>query len=243
MMSKSRIFLFDVDGTLTPPRQKMTQKFEKLFGRFVDTQEVFLVSGSDIEKIRQQVPAHILSKCSGIFGSSGNEYVGKDGESYKNSFKPPTSLISDLENYLNSSLYKTRTGKHIEYRPGMINFSIVGRNATLEQRSEYNKWDSSNNERGAIAKDIQNKYPGIDVKVGGQISVDIYPRGLDKAQSVEYVRDMYGDCSIVFFGDRTDKDGNDYSVTQVVKEGDVIHPVESDEDTYLILESYMGQDL
>ena len=84
---------------------------------------------------------------------------------------------------------------------------------------------------------------GIDVKVGGQISIDIYPRGLDKAQSVEYVRDMYGDCSIVFFGDRTDKDGNDYSVTQVVKEGDVIHPVESDEDTYLILESYMGQDL
>ena len=60
-MSKSKIFMFDVDGT-TPPRQKMTSKFENLFEKFVDQERVFLVSGSDIAKIRQQVPATVLSK-------------------------------------------------------------------------------------------------------------------------------------------------------------------------------------
>ena len=113
-MSKSKIFMFDVDGTLTPPRQKMTSKFENLFVKFVDQERVFLVSGSDIAKIRQQVPATVLSKCAGVFGSSGNEYIGSEGDSYTNTFNPPKSLIADLEKYLEASPYKVRTGKHIE---------------------------------------------------------------------------------------------------------------------------------
>jgi phosphomannomutase len=238
-MPGEKIFMFDVDGTLTPPRQKMTPKFRALFEEFVNQEKVFLVSGSDIAKIKQQVPATVLSKCVGVFGSSGNEYVGSNGDSYINAFDPPPSLISDLESHLDTSPYELRTGNHIEYRPGMINFSVVGRDATSDQRSKYNAWDSKNAERRFLAREILNKYPAIDVKIGGQISIDIYPRGLDKAQSIEHVRSMYDSCSIVFFGDRTDEDGNDYSVTLVMDEGDVVHAVESEEDTYLILENYI----
>lgn len=242
-MSKNKIFMFDVDGTLTPPRQPMTLKFANLFEKFAARRRVFLVSGSDIEKIKQQIPPGILEKCDGVFGSSGNEYIGKDGNSYINTFKPPSSLVADLENYLEHSPYGERTGKHIEYRPGMINFSVVGRNATQKQRLEYNAWDSKENERRFLTKRILKKYPAIDAKIGGQISIDIYPRGLDKAQSVEHVRATCDDCSIVFFGDRTDEEGNDYSVTLVMNEGDVVHAVENDEDTYLILEDYIKQGL
>jgi len=31
ILPKNKIFLFDVDGTLTAPRQKMTPEFKKLF--------------------------------------------------------------------------------------------------------------------------------------------------------------------------------------------------------------------
>ena len=51
-MSKNKIFMFDVDGTLTPPRQPMTLKFANLFEKFAARRRVFLVSGSDIEKIK-----------------------------------------------------------------------------------------------------------------------------------------------------------------------------------------------
>ena len=72
-MESGDIFVFDVDGTLTPARQPMDKAFEEVFAKLVETEDVYLVSGSDIAKIRQQVPEHILAKCKGVFGSSGND--------------------------------------------------------------------------------------------------------------------------------------------------------------------------
>ena len=49
------IFLFDIDGTLTPPRKKIEKEFELFFGQWVGDQKsklnkVFLVTGSDRKK-------------------------------------------------------------------------------------------------------------------------------------------------------------------------------------------------
>ena len=33
-MNKDKIFIFDVDGTLTPSRLPMTEKFQKYFGEW-----------------------------------------------------------------------------------------------------------------------------------------------------------------------------------------------------------------
>ena len=35
------IFLFDVDGTLTPPRQSMTDEMTTVFRELVETEKVF----------------------------------------------------------------------------------------------------------------------------------------------------------------------------------------------------------
>ena len=57
----SNVFLFDVDGTLTLPRQRMTNDFADIFRTLVRSQPVYLVSGSDLEKLKEQVPADILA--------------------------------------------------------------------------------------------------------------------------------------------------------------------------------------
>ena len=62
MTEESKIYLFDVDGTLTPPRQKMTEDFYQFFDRWVCDKVVYLVSGSDYKKIQEQVPENILKK-------------------------------------------------------------------------------------------------------------------------------------------------------------------------------------
>jgi phosphomannomutase len=218
-----RIFLFDVDGTLTPPRTPMTPEFASLFRGFVKTNYVYLVSGSDIAKIREQIPEDILRECKGIFGSSANEFWIDDKKQYENVFVPSQEIVTELERLLLESNYKGRTSNHIEYRPGMINFSILGRSANKEQRHDYASWDK-----------------GIDVKVGGEISIDIYPWGLDKSQAVEFIRETHPTDTIAFFGDRTDEDGNDYSVVKVMDENDIVHAVENYEDTYNILREYTG---
>lgn len=234
------LFLFDVDGTLTSPRKKMTTKFAKLFDLLVNKEEVYLVSGSDIGKIREQVPRDILNRCGGIFASSANEFWICDNMQYENTYVPSVTVLKFLADSLELSEYKTKTGKHIEHRPGMINFSTVGRRATDEQREEYNKWDKRNGERKNIATSLVEKHPELDAKVGGEISIDIYPTGLDKSQAVHYLRAEFGACQIVFFGDRTDKEGNDYSVVREMTSRDIVHAVEDCEDTYRILKNYLG---
>lgn len=234
------IFLFDVDGTLTLPRKKMTTKFAKLFNLLVNKEEVYLVSGSDMKKIREQVPHDILNKCGGIFASSANEFWICDKKQHENTYVPSTSVLKFLADSLKLSKYEIRTGKHIEHRPGMINFSIVGRGATNEQREEYSKWDKRVGERSNIATNLMEKHPGLDAKIGGEISIDIYPVGLDKSQAVHYLRTEFGVCQIIFFGDRTDEEGNDYSVVEEMTSRDIVHAVKNCEDTYKILKNYLG---
>ena len=82
------------------------------------------------------------------------------------------------------------------------------------------------------------KFPDLDVKIGGEISVDIYPNGNDKRQAVSFLRNENPDVSIYFFGDRTDKDGNDYSVVVSLIDGDKSHTVKGFKETYKILNSY-----
>ena len=235
-----RIFLFDVDGTLTPPRQPMTPEFESLFRTFVKTNKVYLVYGSDISKIKEQIQEDILNGCQGVFGSSANAFWVGDEKKYENIFVPSQEIVESLEGLLEKSKYKGRTSNHIEYRPGMINFSTVGRSANSIQREDYATWDKRHQERKKMAVYLMSKHPEVDIKVGGEISIDIYPVGLDKSQAVEYIRDHHPHDPILFFGDRTDKDGNDYSVVQVMKENDIVHAVENSLDTYSILRDYIG---
>jgi phosphomannomutase len=237
---KKQLFLFDVDGTITPPRKKMTPEFKKVFKRLVKGYPVYLVSGSDIQKIREQVPNSILRHCSGIFASSANEYWIDDKVQYENVYIPCEKIVKQLEDFLNTSKYEVRTSNHIEHRPGMLNFSVVGRNADDDQRTKYADWDKKSGERTKMAVSLMVNHPEIDVKIGGEISIDIYPRGLDKSQAVTWLRAEFPSDHIVFFGDRTDEEGNDYSVVTSLGPHDVVHPVESHENTYDILKSYIG---
>jgi len=43
-------YIFDVDGTLTPSRQKMDEDFSRFFLHFCTMNSVYLVTGSDREE-------------------------------------------------------------------------------------------------------------------------------------------------------------------------------------------------
>lgn len=234
----TRAFLFDVDGTLTDPRQPMEDDFASFFEEFCTREAVYLVSGSDLKKIQEQVPENILKLCKGVFSSSGNQLNVRDELIYSNVFQPKDGFVSFLFDFMDKSNYPDRTGRHLELRPGMINFSIVGRNATNQQRKKYYNWDKKNQERKKLAVLSMTKFPDLDVKIGGEISVDIYPNGNDKRQAVSFLRNENPDVSIYFFGDRTDKDGNDYSVVVSLIDGDKSHTVKGFKETYKILNSY-----
>ena len=101
----------------------------------------------------------------------------------------------------------------------MLNFSTVGRHANLLQREAYTKWDKVRRQREDIVKYITKAYPMLDVVIGGTISVDIYHRGRDKSQVVDYLKASYmnplgEEIRFIFVGDKNIPGGNDYPLSQ-----------------------------
>ncbi len=214
-----KIYIFDVDGTLTPPREQIDQFFEQYFLTWVKYHDVFLVSGSDLLKLKEQLPRLILSNVNGVFACAGNVFYLKDKIVYENAMTIPDGLIETLEEMLNRSKYERRTGNHIEHRKGMINFSVVGRNASPTEREDYHAWDSETGERKAFASELRKLYAGVlDANVGGNISIDIHEAGKDKSQIIDPILEMYPDENITmaFFGDKMKPGGNDYPLAHAI---------------------------
>lgn len=210
-----KIFIADMDGTLTPARLPMTNEFAEFFEKFIEKNIFFVVSGSDLKKVKEQMPQNIIDKIAGLYCSMGNEFYLKDKLIYRNEFVPETSLIKKLEYYRKNTKYSGKLFEnYIEKRQGMVNFSVLGRNCPQEARIAYKKWDDLHKERQQIAAELSEMYPNYDISVGGNISIDIVPHGFGKEQVAAKLREKYKNEKIIFFGDRTEKGGNDYSLAQ-----------------------------
>jgi phosphomannomutase len=219
-------FAFDVDGTLTLSRQKIDSDFAEWFLNWVKKHKVYIVTGSDYEKTVEQLGQEICDSVAGIFNCSGNAFYIKGELQSSNEFKLNDSQMEILNRYLSKSPFPLRTGNHFEQRQGMCNFSVVGRNATPEEREEYAKYDGQVTERQRMAVQFKNCFPEMDAVVGGDISVDIFPKGKDKSQIAQVLKPF------IYFGDRTGPGGNDH---EIAKLAEAHYSVQSWQETQRIL--------
>ena len=139
-------WIFDVDGTLTPSRSKMDPEFQEYFLWFAKTHQVYLATGSDYPKTVEQVGSEICETVKACYNCSGNSIWIAGAEVYKADWELPELARYFLENCLYESKFSVRTGTHIEERPGMVNYSTIGRNCTQEERSQYVLFDKEFNE-------------------------------------------------------------------------------------------------
>ena len=127
----------------------------------------------------------------------------------------------------------------------MLNFSIVGRDCNLEERKNYFEYDKYTKERQNISKAIKLEWPGLDAVIGGQISIDIYPKGNDKSQILSVIEKILAGgisggwkaVTYTFIGDRMEEGGNDYPLAQLMETRDDcrVFSTEDDNDTWRIL--------
>jgi phosphomannomutase len=203
-------YLFDIDGTLTPPTQKMQGDFIYSFLDWSKSKDFFLVGGSSNNSLLRQLPSSIFSRACGIFSSMGNELRIKNKLIYKREWKPSVELLSKLLEWHMKSPYQQKGKKYIDKRVGMINFSIAGRDSNENERKKYFEWDKIHSERETIANDLSEEFPNLDIRIGGMISLDIQPKGFNKSQAVDWVRDSGMYNKIYYFGDKGFEGGNDY---------------------------------
>ena len=226
--------IFDVDGTLTPSRSRITEEFLLFFSQFIEKNDVYLVTGSDREKTIEQVTSEVYNSCKRVYNCSGSDVYEGDKNVYRDDWELPKEVEMHLNDELNFSKFPLRNGNHIERRPGGVNFSILGRDKDpFKGREEYVKWDKVQGERQYIARRILYSFPELTVALGGQTGVDIGPKGADKSQ---ILRDFSKDDELIFYGDRMEKGGNDYTLAEGVKKrGGKVHKVDTWKDTWKLL--------
>lgn len=228
-------YIFDVDGTLTPSRKAIDTEFAGFFLNFCNSNSVSLVSGSDYRKTIEQLGEDICSSVQYVFSCSGNDVYDISNKTRQTRhLDHMPELETRLLELLEVSKFSLRTGQHIEYRPGGINFSIVGRSASFADRQQYILFDKLTGERKLLAETLTKEFPYLDITIGGETGVDIVAAGCNKSQIISH---FDKDTTLVFFGDATGLEGNDYPLAKRIAEDQlgVVYTVSSWEDTYRLL--------
>jgi phosphomannomutase len=211
-----KAILFDVDGTLTESRRVMDSDFRNEFIQFCSQNDVFLVTGSDKPKTIEQIGLPAYNAVKGAYQCNGNESWRDNRLVKKNDFTADYDFKHFLLNEINRNDYKIKTGSHVEFRTGMCNFSVIGRNCNQQQREEYYHWDIKTKQREKLASKIMKTFPDLTASLGGQISIDIYPKGKNKAQVVQDLIDE-GYTEMDFFGDKCEYGGNDFPLSETIR--------------------------
>lgn len=210
------LFLFDVDGTLSPSREVASPIIKNMLRELRRRVNIAFVGGSDLSKQKEQLGDDLLDIFdygfpengvqfyrNGQLEKSGSilEYLGED--SYKKIVNRILALLSEAD-------APRKRGTFIELRRSMINVSPVGRSCSKEERLEFFAYDTEHGVRRALCDTMNREFEEYKLQcvIGGQISIDIFPKGWDKTYSLQHVSEE----TIVFFGDMTSVGGNDYEI-------------------------------
>jgi len=226
------LILFDVDGTLTESRKFVKPNMVEIINKLkkLENTTIGIVGGSNFEKQIEQLGEDTLNLFDYVFSENG--LVAFDNKNDKLELFHSNSITKYLETnnfnkLINICLVELskvdcpiKTGTFIETRTGMINICPVGRSCNQEQRDDFYQLDKKHNYRTKLVKSVSNKWEDyrnknsnvkeLSFSIGGQISIDIFPKGWDKTYCLQFVKNSFD--KILFFGDKTMKGGNDYEI-------------------------------
>lgn len=190
-------------------------------------------------KLAQQLPDCVRANVTGFFPCSANEFIVDEQHIYRMEHVFSERLHGFLNDFVSASHYPVRTGTHLEMRTGTLNVSIVGREADHGQQQAYFNWDNEHGERERLIAQLIAEFPEYEANVGGQISVDITPRGWNKSRVQRELSERYPGTQQIFFGDNMHVGGNDRPLGDAIKNAsphNKVYSVEDHYDTWQILQ-------
>lgn len=235
-IKEETLFLFDIDGTLTLSLQKISPEMLNMLHGLKKRVKIGFVSGSNIEKQYEQIGSDLFNIFDLGFPENGVQYYNANGLIASEHFidfigeSNYFTLINAILIIIAKNKCPIRRGNFVELRKSMVNVSPIGRSCSIEEKAEFEEYERKHLIRKEIADEIERQFGdlmNIQCAIGGKISIDIFPRGWDKTACLKFIKQE----KIYFFGDMTEKGGNDYEL--------FIHPrvvgvkVTSPEDTIL----------
>lgn len=181
------LVLFDVDGTLTEPRQIVTKDMKEFIVKDLKAKVVVgIVGGSDLPKQKEQMGDDIVNEIDYSFSENGlvayqdGLLIGKQSIQKHLGEENIKKIVNFILHYVADLDLPIKRGTFIEFRNGMLNVSPIGRNCSKDERDEYEKYDLTNNIRTTMVQALKDKFKDLNLSysIGGQISFDVFPNGL-----------------------------------------------------------------
>ena len=240
-MAKRHLVLFDVDGTLTPSRLKVSDQMIDTIRALkkVPNIDIGIVGGSNLDKQEEQLGNDVLALFDYVFSENGLvAFKNVDGESQlieKTSIvkhmgeEQFQKLVNNLLAYMAKITIPVKRGTFIECRTGMINVCPVGRSCSQDERMEFFRYDKEHEIRETLVNELSGVFSDMKLtaSIGGQISIDVFPTGWDKTYCLKYIDAKYD--KIYFFGDKTYAGGNDHEIFLHART--IAYTVKSPQDT------------
>jgi len=250
------IVLYDMDGTLTPPREPLEESLIPALESLSEIAEIGIVTGSDFNYLKQQVGMlldhSIIRRKLHLLPCNGTKHYYPPSNNYeqhrlisevdmvkelgrKNFQKLMLLLIEQQANFSNERF--PLTGHFINYRGSMINWCPIGRNAQAEDRQFFVDYDNS------FSPTLRENYldrlrhytnlkriDGLTIKLGGDTSFDIFPVGWDKTFCLQH----FTEYTHWFVGDRCGENGNDKEIYDFLKEQKRSYETNGPDETRII---------
>tara|TARA_R110000796_G_scaffold122268_1_gene236674 strand:+ start:341 stop:1135 length:795 start_codon:yes stop_codon:yes gene_type:complete len=251
------IVLFDMDGTLTPPRGSLEISLLPVLEELSQHAEIGIVTGSDYNYLKQQLRLLIdhpiirnklhLLPCNGTKhlyppNSSDGEHNLVSETNMINEIGRPKfqqvmlTLINQQSNFSNERF--PLTGHFIDYRGSMINWCPIGRNAGSEDRQFFVNYDKTftptlrESQLSRLRHYLSlQRVDNLEIKLGGDTSFDIFPSGWDKT----YCLNHFPDYEHWFIGDRCGENGNDKEIYDVLQSSKQSYETASPEETKALI--------
>ncbi|MBU0999414.1 HAD-IIB family hydrolase [Patescibacteria group bacterium] len=255
MLPDKKILAFDVDGTLTVSKTLMTESMASLIKELIKQKIVIAIAGGRFEQLETQFLPPLLNDNSIIpfihnlilLPTSGSqryeydeikkEWILMDKELLPLEVKKRAMQL--LQKVISDPVYEippNPIGSIIEDRDTQITFTPNGQQAPVELKLRF---DPDRRKREKIKAILGPQLPEVDLLINGTSSIDILPKGFNKAVGLMRFLDKIrlAKSDVIFVGDALFPGGNDYSVYEA---GIETIAVKGPEETEAIIKNWIG---
>ncbi|OGE74451.1 MAG: hypothetical protein A3C49_03275 [Candidatus Doudnabacteria bacterium RIFCSPHIGHO2_02_FULL_42_25] len=256
-LGQKDLIVFDLDGTLARTKSPMDKEMARILKQLLSVKKVAVIGGGKYEVFQMQLLNELkaskkLLENLFLFPTTATVFYkyqnGWKKVYYHGLTKQQVKHIEDAFNWVFKQIgYKQPEktyGDIIENRGSQVSWSVYGQDLVTALGSKGVKmkeeWKKKNTPlKMKIAKLVQKRLPGLEVRAAGFTTVDVTKKGIDKGYGINQIQKHLKTPikKMLFIGDAIVPGGNDYAV---VRTGVDYIPIKGPEETKKIIKKIIG---
>ncbi len=243
MNFKPKLVAFDLDGTLAESKQPLSAEMGELLAELLEKIPVAIMSGASFAQFEAQFLPGVADTARFerlyIFPTNAAECFSYQERAWKAQYDKSFNAFEKrrIMQALKESMEETgfapeperpaAWGERIEDRGAEITFSALGQHAPVEEKRA---WDPTREKRRPLYEALVKRLPDFSVALNATTSIDITPKGVNKAYGVRRLVEMTGVSvsEMLYVGDALEEGGNDATVIETgVRTHEVFGPDET----------------